>query len=100
VQTVTVEASGDGAVHKDISIDQIREVGRSVSLRPFEGRCRAIIIDPADAMNDRPEPSSRRWRNRRRTWSSADRLVRNAAGPIHRAASDWTKPLPWPRERR
>jgi len=52
VQTVTVEASGDGAVHKDISIDQIREVGRSVSLRPFEGRCRVIIIDPADAMNE------------------------------------------------
>jgi DNA polymerase-3 subunit delta' len=51
VQTVTVEA-GNGAVHKDISIDQIREVGRTVSLRPFEGRCRAIIIDPADAMNE------------------------------------------------
>ena len=52
VQTVTVEATRDGAVHKDISIDQIREVGRSVSLRPFEGRCRVIIIDPADAMNE------------------------------------------------
>ncbi len=51
VQTVTVEA-GDGAAHKDISIDQIREVGRAVSLRPFEGRCRVIIIDPADAMNE------------------------------------------------
>jgi DNA polymerase-3 subunit delta' len=51
VQTVTVEA-GNGAVHKDISIDQIREVGRAVSLRPFEGRCRAIVIDPADAMNE------------------------------------------------
>jgi DNA polymerase-3 subunit delta' len=52
VQTVTVEAAGDGAVHKDISIDQIREVGRAVSLRAFEGRCRVIIIDPADAMNE------------------------------------------------
>jgi len=56
VQTVTVEA-GDGAAqtgaaHKDISIDQIREVGRAVSLRAFEGRCRVIIIDPADAMNE------------------------------------------------
>jgi len=52
VQTVTVEAAGDGAPHKDISIDQIREVGRTVSLRPFEGRCRVIIIDPADVMNE------------------------------------------------
>jgi len=52
VQTVSVEADGDGAVHKDISIDQIREVGRAVSLRAFEGRCRVIIIDPADAMNE------------------------------------------------
>ena len=51
VQVVRVEA-GDGGVHKDISIDQIREVGRAVSLRPFEGRCRVIIIDPADAMNE------------------------------------------------
>jgi DNA polymerase-3 subunit delta' len=39
-------------MHKDISIDQIRELGRVVSLRPFEGRCRVIIIDPADAMNE------------------------------------------------
>ena len=52
VQTVTVEAAGDGTVHKDISIDQVREVGRAVSLRAFEGRCRTIIIDPADAMNE------------------------------------------------
>jgi len=51
VQVVTVE-TGDGGPHKDISIDQIREVGRTVSLRPFEGRCRVIIIDPADAMNE------------------------------------------------
>jgi DNA polymerase-3 subunit delta' len=51
VQVVGVEA-GDGGLHKDISIDQIREVGRAVSLRPFEGRCRVIIIDPADAMNE------------------------------------------------
>jgi len=51
VQVVGVDVS-DGGVHKDISIDQIREVGRAVSLRPFEGRCRVIIIDPADAMNE------------------------------------------------
>ena len=51
VQVVGVEAT-DGGVHKHISIDQIRELGRVVSLRPFEGRCRVVIIDPADAMNE------------------------------------------------
>jgi len=51
VQVVGIEIS-DGGIHKDISIDQIRELGRVVSLRPFEGRCRVIIIDPADAMNE------------------------------------------------
>jgi DNA polymerase-3 subunit delta' len=51
VQVVGVEAT-EGAVHKDISIQQIRDIERAVSLRPFEGRCRVIIIDPADAMNE------------------------------------------------
>jgi DNA polymerase-3 subunit delta' len=51
VQAVGVE-EGDGGLHRDISIDQIRDVGRTVSLRPFEGRCRVIIIDPADAMSE------------------------------------------------
>ncbi len=49
VQVVGVEAT-DGGVHKDIRIQQIRDIERAVSLRPFEGRCRVIIIDPADAM--------------------------------------------------
>jgi len=51
VQVVGVEVS-DGGVHKDIRIQQIRDIERAVSLRPFEGRCRVIIIDPADAMNE------------------------------------------------
>jgi len=51
VQLVVVE-TGDGGVHKDIRIQQIRDVERAVSLRPFEGRCRVVIIDPADAMNE------------------------------------------------
>jgi DNA polymerase-3 subunit delta' len=51
VQVVGVETS-DGGAHKDIGIDQVREVGRNVNLRPFEGRCRVVIIDPADAMNE------------------------------------------------
>jgi DNA polymerase-3 subunit delta' len=37
--------------HKDISVDQVREVERAVSLAPFEGRTRVVIIDPADAMS-------------------------------------------------
>ncbi len=52
VQVVSVETGGDGGPHKDISIQQIREIERAVSLRPFEGRCRVIIIDPADALNE------------------------------------------------
>ncbi|MDP2949183.1 MAG: DNA polymerase III subunit delta' [Chloroflexota bacterium] len=60
VQVVSVETGGDGGPfdfaqgrpHKDISIEQIREIERAVSLRPFEGRCRVIIIDPADALNE------------------------------------------------
>jgi DNA polymerase-3 subunit delta' len=33
-------------------VDQIRElVDRRLALRRFEGRCRAVIVDPADAMN-------------------------------------------------
>jgi DNA polymerase-3 subunit delta' len=51
VQVVGIEV-GDGGAHKDIRIQQIRDIERAVSLRPFEGRCRVIIIDPADAMNE------------------------------------------------
>lgn len=50
VQTVTVEA-GEGGPHKEILIAQIREVERAVALKPYEGRTRAVIIDPAEAMN-------------------------------------------------
>lgn len=57
VQVVSVETGGDGglqtgAVHKDIRIQQIREIERAVGLHPYEGRCRVIIIDPADVMNE------------------------------------------------
>ena len=37
--------------HKDISVDQVREVEQAVALAPFEGRTRVAIIDPADAMS-------------------------------------------------
>jgi DNA polymerase-3 subunit delta' len=57
VQVVGVETGEDdgprtGAGRKDISIHQIREIERAVGLHPYEGRCRVIIIDPADAMNE------------------------------------------------
>lgn len=63
VQTVTVDTSGDGAVHKSIRIWQITQregedgwtVQRAASLRPFEGRCRVIIFDPADAMTEQAQ---------------------------------------------
>ena len=50
VQTVTL-VQGEKKSLKDISIAQIREVERTVALKPFEGRTRTIIINPAEAMN-------------------------------------------------
>jgi DNA polymerase III delta prime subunit len=51
VSTITVLPPEDGVQHKDISVDQIREVEQMVSLAPFEGRRRVVIIDPADDMS-------------------------------------------------
>src|SRR5512143_2151164 len=40
------------APSRDIVVDQIRElVDRRLALKRFEGRCRVVIVDPADAMN-------------------------------------------------
>ena len=50
VQTVTVGV-GENGPHKEIRIAQIWEIERAVALRPFEGRTRVVIIDPAEAMN-------------------------------------------------
>lgn len=36
---------------KDIKICQVRRVERVIALRPFEGRMRVVIIDPAGALN-------------------------------------------------
>jgi len=38
VSTVSVAAAEEGPQHKEISVDQIREVQRAVALAPFEGR--------------------------------------------------------------
>ena len=51
VVTVSIPPPEDGVQHKDISVDQVREVEQAVALAPFEGRTRVAIIDPADAMS-------------------------------------------------
>ena len=51
VVTVSIPPPEDGVQHKDISVDQVREVEQAVALSPFEGRTRVAIIDPADAMS-------------------------------------------------
>jgi DNA polymerase-3 subunit delta' len=48
---VSIPPAEDGVQHKDISVEQTREVQQAVSLAPFEGRTRVVIIDPADAMS-------------------------------------------------
>jgi DNA polymerase-3 subunit delta' len=47
VQTLTVEEGAQKGIH----VSQIREVERSAALKPFEGRSRFVIIDPAEEMN-------------------------------------------------
>ncbi len=51
VQTVTVEEAEEDERRKGIHVSQIRELQRVTSLKPFQGRSRVVIIDPADEMN-------------------------------------------------
>jgi DNA polymerase III subunit delta' len=46
VQVMSVEGG-----HREIRIAQVRELERSLYLKPYEGRMRVAIVDPADAMN-------------------------------------------------
>jgi DNA polymerase-3 subunit delta' len=51
VQTVTVEeAEEEDERRKGIHVSQIREVERVTALKPFQGRSRVVIIDPAEEM--------------------------------------------------
>ena len=58
VEIIGVGAPCDESDHKhtpderDIRICQVRRLERLVTRAPFEGRCRVLIIEPADAMND------------------------------------------------
>jgi DNA polymerase-3 subunit delta' len=52
VQTVTLDAETESAARKAISVEQMRDVEKAVSLAPYEGRTRVVIIDPADLLSD------------------------------------------------
>jgi DNA polymerase-3 subunit delta' len=52
VLTVSIPPAEEGPQHKEIGVDQIREVQRAVALAPFEGRTRVVIIDPADRLSE------------------------------------------------
>ena len=52
VQTLTVEeAEEEDERRKGIHVSQIRELQRVTSLKPFQGRSRVVIINPAGEMN-------------------------------------------------
>lgn len=54
VMTIGIADAADdgGPAHKEIRISQIREVEQAISLSPYEGRYRVVVVDPADAMNE------------------------------------------------
>ncbi len=45
-------SQGGEKARAEIGIDQVREMQRIASLKPFEGRCRVFIFDEADRMSD------------------------------------------------
>ena len=46
------EPKGGRAPSKDIVVDQVRDlVDHRLAMKRFEGRCRLVLVDPADAMN-------------------------------------------------
>lgn len=55
VFTVSVEPVSEGSQRTAISVDQMREVERTVALAPYEGGWRVIIIDPADEMTQQAQ---------------------------------------------
>ncbi len=52
VVTVGIDPSTDGAAHKGIGVEQMRDIERMTSLSPYEGTTRVVVIDPADAMSE------------------------------------------------
>lgn len=52
VVAVEVQPGPEGRGHTVISINQVREVQREASLKPFEGRCRVFIFDGVEHMRE------------------------------------------------
>lgn len=55
VQTIGLTETredGDGPARKEISIEQIREMQRTINLNPYEGPYRIIIVDGAEHMSE------------------------------------------------
>ncbi len=50
VQIISVEPNREGDQKTAISVEQVREIQRTVALNPYEGRTRVVIIDPADEL--------------------------------------------------
>ncbi len=48
---VQVISLREGESTRDISIDQVREVQRAASLKPFEGSCRVFIVEGAERLS-------------------------------------------------
>ena len=52
VQVIDLEANASGSgMRKEISIDQVREVQHSATLKPYEGKCRVFIFQEASALS-------------------------------------------------
>lgn len=48
-----VEISGENEIpHVNIGINQIRDIQKKASLKPYEGRCRVFIINEAELLSD------------------------------------------------
>ena len=52
VQTLTITEDSEGTTRKLISVEQVREMEKTVALNPYEGRTRVVVIDPADLLSD------------------------------------------------
>ena len=51
VQVINLDSTVEGRLRVEIGIDQIRELQRAASLRPYEGRTRVFIVDGAEQLS-------------------------------------------------
>ena len=52
VTVVGLEVGGEGRARKEIGIDAVRSMQHASSLKPYEGRCRVFVVDPADRLSE------------------------------------------------